>query len=93
MYTGESSLCMQTSEFWSCANKEKVITVKSTKLSLVSMKGCIGLLLTLGLLYIIHGGIHKCNLMFEVPRSLFLRLRDQQLAKISNQFFFIIQAL
>lgn len=93
MYRWKPSLCMQTSKFWSRANKEKNITGNSTKLSLVSKKGYIGLLLTLCLVYHIHGWIHAYNFRFGIPPSLFLRLTGKQLAKINNQFFSIIQAL
>lgn len=75
------------SEFWSRENKENDVTVYNTKLSLVSKKGYIGLLLTLCLVYHIHGWIHPYNFRFDVPPSLFLRLTGKQLAKINNQFF------
>jgi hypothetical protein len=49
---------MQTSEFWSHANKEEILNGNTTKLSVEFRERWMGLLLTLGLLYPIQAGIH-----------------------------------
>lgn len=79
-----NSLCMGTSEFWSYENKEKDVTGYSTKLSLVSKKGYIGLLLTLGLLY-----CSQVNKLAKINNKFFFIIQDPLVLHKGNSMNYV----